>query len=144
MRTFKMPNILANQWTSLWEDHTLNEKIERDGQISKYCTGGQILHINIDANVTSSQAKTLIKKAISKGLEHFSLNSVYIECKECGNVHKGNLNICPDCGSNKLDKFSRVIGYFSKIANWNKTRREEDFPNRKFATNEQLCEELGK
>lgn len=144
MRKFKMPNLLANQWTSLWEDHTLTEKMKRDGEINSLMTGGSIVHCNIDGSVTASQAKKLINKAIEAGMEHFSLNSVYIECKDCGHVHKGKLDTCPECGSKNLDMYTRVIGYFSKVAGWSKPRRLYDFPNRKFTTNEQLCEELGK
>ena len=65
-------------------------------------------------------------------------------CSECGHEAEGLLDTCPECGSKNLDMYTRVIGYFSKVAGWSKPRRLYDFPNRKFTTNEQLCEELGK
>lgn len=142
MRKFKMPDIEANQWTSLWEDHTLAEKMHRDGQINSLMSGGSIVHNNIDGNITATQAKTLINKAVKAGMEHFAMNAVYIECKECGHVHKGKFDRCPDCGSEKLDFFSRIIGYFSRIGGWSKPRREYDWPNRKFTSQESLNEQL--
>ena len=76
------------------------------------------------------------------GAEHFALNCVYTECRECHKVEKGNFDTCPHCGSKRLNHFSRVIGYFSLIENWNPTRRKEDFPNRKFIKADQLKEQL--
>ena len=142
MGKFSMPNIYSNQWCSLWEDYTIAEKMKRDGEINALMTGGSIVHYSVDSKLTSQQAKTMIAKAITAGAEHFALNCVYTECKECHKVEKGNFEICPNCVSKKLAHFSRVIGYFSQIENWNPTRRKEDFPNRKFIKAEQLKEQL--
>lgn len=143
MRKFKMPNILANQWCSLWADYTISEKMRRDGEINALMTGGSIVHYSVDSKLTSQQAKNMIMKAINKGAEHFALNCVYTECRECHKVEKGNFDTCPCCQSKKLNHFSRVIGYFSLIENWNPTRRTEDFPKRKFIKAEQLKDQLG-
>jgi ribonucleoside-triphosphate reductase len=144
MRKYKMPNLLANQWVSLWEDHTIAEKMKRDGEINSLMTGGSIVHISVDSKLTSTQAKKIIMDAIKNGMEHFALNCVYTECRDCHKVEKGNFTKCPACGSDKLNHFSRVIGYFSLVENWNKDRREYDFPNRKFVTKDKLEEQLGK
>lgn len=143
MRKFKMPDLLANQWVSLWEDHTIYEKMKRDGEINSLMTGGSIVHISVDSKLTPTQAKTLVQDAVKNGMEHFALNCVYSECRECHKVEKGDYKVCPNCGCDKLNHFSRVIGYFSLIENWNKTRREHDFPNRKFISKENIKLELG-
>ena len=142
--SYKLPALYANQWCSLWEDHTIHEKMERDGEINSLMTGGSIVHINVDSKVTKTQAKNLINNAIKYGMAHFALNSVYIECQKCGHVHKGKFASCPDCGSEQLKHYTRVIGYFSNVEGWNKTRREYDFPNRKFLKIEDIEKELGK
>ena len=142
MKKFSMPNIYSNQWCSIWGNYTIAEKMKRDGEINALMTGGSIVHYSVDSKLTSQQAKNMITKAINEGAEHFALNCVYTECKECHKVEKGNFEICPNCGSKKLAHFSRVIGYFSQIENWNPTRRKEDFPNRKFIKAEQLKEQL--
>lgn len=137
-------DIYANQWCSLWKDYTIYEKMKRDGEINALMTGGSIVHINIDSHVTTTQAKKLISDAIEYGMAHFALNACYVECKECGHVHKGKVEECPNCQSRKLDHYSRIIGYFSKVEGWNKVRREKDWVNRKFIQKEQLMEQLGK
>lgn len=140
---FEMPDILANQWCSLWEDHSIYEKMKRDGEINSLITGGSIVHINVDSKITKTQAKKLIQDAIKYGMAHFALNAVYIECKDCGHVVKGYLDKCPNCGSEHLNHYSRVIGYFSKVEGWGKVRREKDFPNRKFLKAADIQNELG-
>lgn len=135
--------IYANQWCSLWKNHTLVEKMKRDGQINALITGGSIVHSSVDSKLTSTQARNLIRRAIEYGMEHFAINCVYTECTECHSVEKGDFDKCPHCSSEKIDKFSRVIGYFSKVSAWNKTRREEDFPNRKFYSASDLESQLG-
>ena len=140
---FTMPDILANQWCSLWEDHTIYEKMKRDGQIQRLMTGGSIVHINIDSKITRSQAKRLIEDSVKFGMAHFALNACYVECQECGTVVKGYLDECPNCHSKHLNHYSRVIGYFSKVEGWGKVRREKDFPNRKFLNPNDIKRELG-
>lgn len=138
-----MPDILANQWCSLWEDHTIYEKMQRDGVINNLMTGGAIVHINVDSKVTKSQAKKLIQDAVKYGMAHFALNAVYVECQDCGQVVKGYLDKCPNCGSDHLNHYTRVIGYFSKVEGWGKVRREKDFPDRKFLKPSDIEKELG-
>ena len=132
--SYKLPPLYANQWCSLWENHTIHEKMKRDGEINSLMTGGSIVHINVDSKVTKTQAKNLINDAIKYGMAHFALNAVYVECQKCGHVHKGKLDSC---------HYTRVIGYFSNVEGWNKTRRECDFPNRKFLKTSDIENELG-
>ena len=141
--SYKMPDILSNQWCSLWEDHSLYEKMVRDGEIQGTCSGGSIDHINIDSKITKTQAKKLIAEAIKNGMAHYALNAVYVECKDCGHVYKGKVDACPKCGSKNLNHFSRIIGYFSQIEKWSKPRREYDFPRRKFMQFNDIKEQLG-
>ena len=135
--------IYANQFCSLWADYTIAEKMKRDGEISSLMTGGQISHFNIDSKLTATQAKNIIMKAISLNCEHFALNCCYSYCPKCNTTVKGKIDNCPNCNNNHLETYLRVIGYFSKVSSWNKTRREHDFPNRKFVTADKLKEELG-
>ena len=103
---------------------------------------GSIAHLQIGSDLTPSQAKEIIMQSVEAGCEHFALNAVYIECQECGKVHKGKFTKCPACGSEKLNFFSRIIGYFSKVNNWSKDRREHDWPNRKFTSQDALNTQL--
>jgi ribonucleoside-triphosphate reductase len=44
----------------------------------------------------------------------------------------GKKDICPICGKPIEDNYTRVVGFLTNTKNWNKTRREVDYPNRKW------------
>lgn len=126
------PELLANQFVSLWSDATIYEKMDRDGELGKLLTGGGIVHIQVDSKLTPSQSAKLIRYAAEKGCAHFAINCIYTKCEDCNITIKGNLTKCPKCGKEHLSHYSRIIGYFSKVEDWNPTRKLFDFPNRKF------------
>jgi ribonucleoside-triphosphate reductase len=118
----------------LWEDVSIYEKMNREGEMDKYLSGGSIAHIQIGSEITPSQKKKLVKYAVKAGLEHFALNAVYSKCEnpECGNVQKADFDKCPECGETNVTKFTRVVGFFTPVSSWNAVRREWEFPRRKF------------
>ena len=61
----------------------------------------------------------------------FAINYVLQECKE-GHMSVGNVETCPVCGKPIVGKYTRVVGFLTKVNNWNPTRRTMDFPNRQF------------
>jgi len=44
-------------------------------------------------------------------------------CNSCNYQTRGLLEECPECGSDNVVGETRVVGYFSKIQNWNKSKR---------------------
>ncbi len=44
-------------------------------------------------------------------------------CESCNHQTRGLLESCPECGSADVVGETRVVGYFSKIQNWNKSKR---------------------
>ncbi|MDZ8118099.1 anaerobic ribonucleoside-triphosphate reductase [Pontiella agarivorans] len=44
-------------------------------------------------------------------------------CNHCQHQTRGLLEQCPECGSTDVVGETRVVGYFSKIQNWNKSKR---------------------
>jgi len=44
-------------------------------------------------------------------------------CDRCHHQTRGLLTVCPECGSTEVVGETRVVGYFSKIQNWNKSKR---------------------
>jgi anaerobic ribonucleoside-triphosphate reductase len=121
----------TNQFVPLWADATIWERMAIDGKYNKLFTGGGIVHFNLGEHITSLQARKIINYAAESGCEHFALNSVYSKCAD-GHVSFGNHNECPQCQRQILEKFTRVVGFFVPVSSWNKTRREWEFPQRKF------------
>jgi anaerobic ribonucleoside-triphosphate reductase len=44
-------------------------------------------------------------------------------CDSCHHQTRGLLESCPECGSQEVVGETRVVGYFSKVQNWNKSKR---------------------
>ena len=38
---------------------------------------------------------------------------------------------CPECGAKVTDWFTRIVGFFVRVSDFNKVRREWEFPRRK-------------
>ncbi len=121
----------ANQFCPLYEDFSLFEKLETDGLYNSMLSGGGIVHCQIASETTPQQNEKLIKYACSVGCEHFALNRVYSRCRECGKVVNYKEDKC-ECGSESIEYLTRVVGFFTPVDSWNKTRREWEFPKRRF------------
>lgn len=124
--------LYSNQFLSLWSEESIWKRFEVDGKFSKLLTGGGITMFNISDRPTKSQIKKLIVYSAKSGCEHFSLNSVYSEC-ENHHTSFGNFEACPVCGDKIINKFTRIVGYFSSISEWTKIRKEWEFPRRYFS-----------
>ena len=129
---YSLDPLYANQFCALWHDATIYERLEIDGKYNQLLSGGGIVHAQANSKVTSSQAKNIILHAVECGCEHFAINVVYSQCRECHNVVIGNATICPKCGHKHFDHYSRVIGFFTKVEDWNPVRRDWEFKRRKF------------
>lgn len=129
---YSFPEFYANQFVPLYAKVTIAEKMKIEGKYERYLSGGVISHLQIGSDVTSTQAKAIIMEAVKSNCEHFALNRVVSRCTECGAVEKANWKECPHCHSEKVQHMTRVVGFFTITEQWNKTRREKDFPSRHF------------
>jgi len=121
--------LYSNQFIPLWEKVSIWERMEMDGKYNKLITGGGIVHVTIGEKLTSIQAKKIIEFAIDSGCEHFALNAVY-SIFEDESVLLGKYEKNPFTGSLVKDYMTRVVGFFTPVSSWNKTRREFEFSKR--------------
>jgi ribonucleoside-triphosphate reductase len=129
----KVPyEMYANQFVPLWTEANLWEKLKVDGVYNQMLTGGGIVHATIGERIRPGQAEEIIKYAASVGCEHFALNSIYSKC-ENGHVIMGRFDKCPQCNAQVIEQLTRVVGFFTPVSSWNKTRREWEFPRRTIA-----------
>lgn len=123
--------LYANQFVPLWENATVWDRMDTDGKYNKLLTGGGIVHVQISDSVTGKQAEKLIKYAVKSGCEHFALNITYSQC-EHSHTFRGKNETCPECGSTKINYFTRTVGFFTPVKSWSKIKQEEDFDKRVF------------
>lgn len=115
--------LYGNQWIALGVPASLKDRIEICARFDKYCSGGSICHINVDAPFsTDEQAWDMLNYVTQQGVTYFAFNG-----KMCtdDNGHLFYGEICPECGSPKTAEYSRTVGFYTKISSWSKERKEE-------------------
>ncbi|MBD3273148.1 anaerobic ribonucleoside-triphosphate reductase [Candidatus Dependentiae bacterium] len=118
--------IYSNQFIPLWVDVDVVDRIKLDGNFSKVLTGGGISHLNIGEKLTSpDQMKKLIAYAIKAGCEHFAVNYNYCQCENDHVTVAGPSQKCPMCSAPIKEQYTRIIGYFTPVSAWNKSRQQE-------------------
>lgn len=125
-------DLYSNQFIPLVEKTNMLDRIELQGLFDKHFSGGAICHLNMDQEIKNSEIMArLIETCANKGVVYFAINYVLQECKG-GHMSVGNVEVCPICGQPIIGKYTRVVGFLTKVNNWNPTRRSVDFPNRQF------------
>ena len=125
--------LYSNQYIPLIDDASIPERIELSGKFQDRISGGGILHLNIMEKITDPEVmKHLIRYCVEKNTSHVAINYGFGVCSNGHTSVCGNSETCPECGAKIETRMSRVIGYFSIVSNWNKTRREFEFPRRVF------------
>lgn len=116
--------IYSNQWTPLAEQCTLNERIKLSSIFDNLCSGGSILHVNIDSNFPNNDSAWDMLNYIAKsGVIYFAFNTRINACEN----HHGfvGTDICPECGKPVYDTYQRIVGYLSPSKAYSKERFKE-------------------
>ena len=124
--------LYSNQFIPLIERTNMLDRIELQGTFDSKFSGGAICHLNMDQEIKDVETMAnLIETCAKRGVVYFAINYVLQECED-GHMSVGNVETCPICGKPITGKYTRVVGFLVKVSNFNKTRREHDFPNRQF------------
>lgn len=101
------------------------EALEHQDAVQPMYTGGTIFHTFLGEKVSSGEAcKRLVQKiAYNTKLPYFSISPTFSVCQDHGYM-SGENKECPECGE-KTEVFSRIVGYYRPVSNWNKGKREE-------------------
>lgn len=125
-------DIYSNQFIPLTTSANVLDRIKLQGVFDEHFSGGAIAHINVDTPIEDlNQIENLIKTCAKMGVVYFAINYIIAECKE-GHISVTNGTTCTICGSEIVNKFTRVVGFLTNIRNWHQVRREKDFPNRQW------------
>lgn len=109
------------------------DKIKMHGKdyIGDYLDGGSACHLNLYEHLSSEQYKLLLNYAAENGCNYLTFNIPMTECKSCGKIVNAPIDKCPECGSDKINYYTRIIGYLTAVKNWNSNRQKE-FETRMF------------
>jgi len=104
----------------------LFESLEHQDSVQPLYTGGTIFHTFLGEEIEPTACKLLVKKiAENTKLPYFSITPTFSICKNHGYI-KGEYFECPEC-KEKTEVYSRIVGYFRPVQNWNVGKKEEYF-----------------
>ncbi len=114
------------------------EALEHQNELQPLYTGGTMFHTFLGERMTNGEScKRLVKKiAHNTKLPYFSITPTFSVCPKHGYL-KGEHFECPDCG-NKCEVYSRIVGYFRPVQNWNEGKSEEYKQRVEFKENKSL------
>ncbi len=115
--------LYGNQWIGLGVPASLKDRIDICAAFDKYCDGGSICHINIDAPfATEEQAWDMLNYITDKGVTYFAFNGK-MSTDDNGHLFYGDY--CPECGAPKTSEYTRTVGFYTKTKSWSKERKAE-------------------
>lgn len=111
---------------------SLVERIRKQAQFHSLIESGAITHAFIGEERPSPPAiATLMRETFFRTQSaQVTLSPEFTYCLDCGHNMRGLKETCTTCGSVHVEGETRVVGYFSKINNWNKSKRNGELPAR--------------
>jgi ribonucleoside-triphosphate reductase len=113
--------------TLLPVNHTsdLFDALEHQDRLQSSYTGGTVLHGFVGEQISDPEVvKSLVRKIASNyKLPYFTITPTFSICDDHGYL-AGEQRSCPTCGK-KTDVYSRVVGYFRPVENWNEGKQAE-------------------
>ncbi len=106
-------------------DVSLVERIREQSKFHSLIESGAIVHAFVGEEQPSAAAIGSLVQDILKRTQcaQLTISPEFTYCNDCDHNTRGLQTNCPSCGSSRVTGESRVVGYFSKIQNWNRSKR---------------------
>ena len=111
---------------------SLVERIETQGMFHSIIESGAITHAFIGEERPSAEAiASLIEKVFRRTQSaQVTISPEFTYCNVCSHQSRGLHEKYLESGSSDVVGETRVVGYFSKISNWNNSQRYGELVNR--------------
>ena len=115
--------LYGNQFVPLGIQTTLAERVRVQALFDGFCNGGSILHANIDAPFNNfEKAWDMVNWIADQGVTYFAFNT---KIQACEDNHAFYGRTCPSCGKPVATEYTRIVGFYTPIKTWSKTRQDE-------------------
>jgi len=106
-------------------DVSLVERIRKQSMFHSLIESGAIIHAFVGEEKPSPGAiASLVKQVFFRTqCAQLTISPEFTYCNDCGFNDRGLHEKCRRCGSENVFGETRVVGYFSKVQNWNKSKR---------------------
>lgn len=131
--------LYGNQFIPLGIKTTGQERVRIASEFDGYCSGGSILHYNIDAPFDSfEKAWKMTNYIADQGVTYFAFNT---KIQACQHNHAFYGTKCPVCGEPVDTEFTRIVGFYTPVKTYSKERKSE-FEMRKWGDINAEAEEI--
>lgn len=115
--------LYGNQFIPLGIKTTGQERVRIASEFDSYCSGGSILHYNIDSPFDSfEKAWKMVNYIADQGVTYFAFNT---KIQACENNHAFYGSVCPVCGKPVSTEFTRIVGFYVPVRTYSKERKAE-------------------
>jgi len=121
--------------THLPVNHTddLYAALEHQEELQGLYTGGTVFHVFLGERIGEPESCKLLVRRIAERfrMPYYTITPTFSICPDHGYLAGEHLR-CPVCGR-PTEVYSRVVGYYRPVQNWNKGKQEEYRQRRTYA-----------
>jgi ribonucleoside-triphosphate reductase len=109
------------------------DALDLQEELQRAYTGGTVFHAFLGEAIDDWRTcRDLVKTiAYSYRIPYFTISPTYSICPTHGYLNGEHFS-CPVCGA-ETEVYSRIVGYYRSVRNWNKGKREEYKERKMFA-----------
>ncbi|MDV3103759.1 anaerobic ribonucleoside triphosphate reductase [Thermococcus waiotapuensis] len=111
----------------------LADRIRVEEKVQRSFTGGVMMHIFLGEEPDLEALARLTKRLMKTELVYWSYTPAITVCNSCNYSTTGLYTHCPRCGSENVEIWSRIIGYYRPLKNWNPFRKREFWTRRHYS-----------
>jgi ribonucleoside-triphosphate reductase (formate) len=106
---------------------SIYKRIEAENSLWPALEGGSINHIFLGETATDGEAlmKFSLNLARTTNIGYFTFTKDMTQCEVCRHIEGGIHSKCKNCGSEKVETYSRITGYISPTSRWNAGKSQE-------------------
>ncbi len=112
----------------------LADRIRVEEKVQRSFTGGVMMHIFLGEEPDPEALAKLTKRLMRTELVYWSYTPAITVCNDCNYSTTGLHTHCPRCGSENVEIWSRIIGYYRPLKNWNPFRKKEFWTRRHYSS----------
>ncbi|WP_297549606.1 anaerobic ribonucleoside triphosphate reductase [Thermococcus sp.] len=112
----------------------LADRIRIEEKVQRSFTGGVMMHVFLGEEPDPEALAKLTKRLMRTELVYWSYTPAITVCNSCGYSTTGLYTNCPRCGSENVEIWSRIIGYYRPLRNWNPFRKREFWTRRHYSS----------
>ena len=100
------------------------ERVEKQSRFHPLIEAGAIVHVWLGESQPDPDAiRSFVEKTfMNTQCSQIAFSPEFTVCESCQRTTRGLKAQCPECGSLDVYGVTRIVGYFSKIQTWNRSK----------------------